>query len=71
MAYLAAKQSSPRPPSFRGSSTIAEWWATANWRSRASWAGRAYALSGDRVKAKNAYRKFIDLWKNADPDVPP
>jgi tetratricopeptide (TPR) repeat protein len=32
--------------------------------------GRAYALSGDRVKAKAAYHEFLDLWKNADPDTP-
>jgi tetratricopeptide (TPR) repeat protein len=32
--------------------------------------GRAYAMSGDSVKAKAAYEKFLTLWKNADPDVP-
>jgi eukaryotic-like serine/threonine-protein kinase len=32
--------------------------------------GRAYALSGDPVKAKSAYQDFFALWKNADPDVP-
>jgi eukaryotic-like serine/threonine-protein kinase len=32
--------------------------------------GRAYALSGDKDKAKTAYRDFFALWKNADPDVP-
>jgi hypothetical protein len=32
--------------------------------------GRAYALSGDRAKARMAYQDFFALWKNADPDVP-
>jgi eukaryotic-like serine/threonine-protein kinase len=31
---------------------------------------RAYALLGDSVKAKTAYQDFLQLWKNADPDVP-
>jgi eukaryotic-like serine/threonine-protein kinase len=31
---------------------------------------RAYALSGDTVKAKSAYQDFLGLWKDADPDVP-
>jgi len=31
---------------------------------------RAYALSGDKVKARNMYRDFLTLWKNADPDIP-
>ncbi len=32
--------------------------------------GRAYAISGDRVKAKTAYQDFFTLWKDADPDIP-
>ena len=32
--------------------------------------GRAYALAGDRVKAKSAYEDFLTLWKDADPDIP-
>jgi len=32
--------------------------------------GRAYALSGDKSKAKSAYQDFLTLWKDADPDVP-
>jgi predicted Zn-dependent protease len=31
---------------------------------------RAYALSGDKAKAKSAYHDFLTLWKNADPDIP-
>jgi len=31
---------------------------------------RAYALSGDTTKAKVAYRDFLTLWKDADPDIP-
>lgn len=32
--------------------------------------GRAFALSGDKGKAKAAYETFLALWKDADPDVP-
>ena len=32
--------------------------------------GRAYALSGDKIKAKSAYEDFFTLWKDADSDVP-
>jgi tetratricopeptide (TPR) repeat protein len=31
---------------------------------------RAYAVSGDTMKAKAAYQDFLTLWKDADPDVP-
>ena len=32
--------------------------------------GRAYAISGDTTKAKVAYKNFLALWKDADPDIP-
>jgi eukaryotic-like serine/threonine-protein kinase len=32
--------------------------------------GRAFALSGDKAKAKTAYQDFLTLWKDADSDVP-
>jgi tetratricopeptide (TPR) repeat protein len=31
---------------------------------------RAYVLQGDTVKAKTAYKDFLTLWKDADPDIP-
>ena len=31
---------------------------------------RAYALSGDTLKARSAYENFFALWKDADPDIP-
>jgi eukaryotic-like serine/threonine-protein kinase len=31
---------------------------------------RAQAMSGDKPAAKKSYVKFLDLWKDADPDVP-
>jgi tetratricopeptide (TPR) repeat protein len=31
--------------------------------------GRAYALSSDRENARGAYREFLALWKDADPDA--
>ena len=32
--------------------------------------GRAYALTGEKTKAKRAYQEFLTLWKDADPDIP-
>jgi len=32
--------------------------------------GRAYALQGDKAKARGAYQDFLALWKDADPDIP-
>jgi eukaryotic-like serine/threonine-protein kinase len=32
--------------------------------------GRAYALAGDKTKAKTAYQDFFALWKDADLDIP-
>jgi DNA-binding winged helix-turn-helix (wHTH) protein/tetratricopeptide (TPR) repeat protein len=32
--------------------------------------GRAYVLQGDTVRAKAAYKDFLTLWKDADPDIP-
>jgi eukaryotic-like serine/threonine-protein kinase len=32
--------------------------------------GRAYAMQGDTTKAKAAYKDFLALWKDADPDIP-
>jgi len=32
--------------------------------------GRAYALTGDKQKARAAYDDFLHLWKDADPSIP-
>ena len=32
--------------------------------------GRAFAMAGDSAKAKAAYKDFLTLWKDADPDIP-
>ncbi len=32
--------------------------------------GRAYTLTGDKIKAKAAYLDYLTLWKDADPDIP-
>jgi len=31
---------------------------------------RAYAISGDKAKARSAYQDFLSLWKDGDPDIP-
>jgi tetratricopeptide (TPR) repeat protein len=31
---------------------------------------RSYAVSGDMTKAKSAYQDFLNLWKDADADIP-
>jgi tetratricopeptide (TPR) repeat protein/predicted Ser/Thr protein kinase len=31
---------------------------------------RAYAMEGETAKARTAYKAFLTLWKNADPDIP-
>jgi eukaryotic-like serine/threonine-protein kinase len=32
--------------------------------------GRAYALTGDKAKARSAYQDFLALWKDADAGIP-
>jgi hypothetical protein len=32
--------------------------------------GRAFALAGDKQRAKAAYLDFLTLWKDADSDIP-
>jgi hypothetical protein len=32
--------------------------------------GRAHNMSGDKAKALAAYKDFLALWKDADPDIP-
>jgi tetratricopeptide (TPR) repeat protein len=34
-------------------------------------AGELYEAKGDRAKASQAYRRFVDLWKDADPALQP
>jgi hypothetical protein len=31
---------------------------------------RAYAMTDDTDKAHSAYKDFLTLWKDADPDIP-
>jgi predicted Zn-dependent protease len=31
---------------------------------------RSYALQGESAKARTAYSDFLNLWKDADPDIP-
>jgi eukaryotic-like serine/threonine-protein kinase len=32
--------------------------------------GRAYLLASEKDKARGAYKDFLTLWKDADPDIP-
>jgi hypothetical protein len=32
--------------------------------------GKIAARQGDKVRARENYRKFLDLWKDADPGLP-
>ena len=32
--------------------------------------GRAYALTGDSIRARSSYQEFFALWKDADSDLP-
>ncbi len=32
--------------------------------------GRAFALAGDKTKAKKSYQDFLTLWRDADRDIP-
>ena len=50
---------------YRGRVANAEWGALARLG-----LGRAYVLQGDIPRAKAAYRDFLTLWKDADPDLP-
>jgi len=70
-SYLAAHD---------GTAAAAEFQRTLSHRGTASWSieyplaqanlGRAYAIQGDPAKARVAYQDFLDLWKDADPDIP-
>ena len=70
-AYLAADQGSAAAAEFqklidhRGIT-----WSCATGALARLGLGRAYALAGDKTKADAAYRDFLALWKDADPDIP-
>jgi len=70
-AWLAARQDAKAAAEFqrildhRGIVLSDPIGALAHWQ-----LGRAFTLSGDKIKAKTAYQDFLTLWKEADPDIP-
>jgi tetratricopeptide (TPR) repeat protein len=70
-AYLAAKQGAPAAAEFR---RILEQRGVVINEPIGALAhlglARAYALQGDKAKARAAYKDFLALWKDADPDIP-
>ena len=38
---------------------------------RSSGSGELYEAKGDRAKAADRYRRFVELWKDADPELQP
>jgi eukaryotic-like serine/threonine-protein kinase len=71
VAYLAAKQSTAAAVEFQ--KLLDHWGIVGNSPTGAVThlqLGRAYALSGDKTKARNAYQDFLTVWKDADQDIP-
>ena len=71
LAYLQANRGQDAAREFQkildhpGIMDINNWGALAHLQ-----LGRAYAMAGDRAKAKAAYQDFLTLWKDADLDIP-
>jgi tetratricopeptide (TPR) repeat protein len=79
LAYLGTRRGTEAAAEFRkiADHKGANWasdWDHPNWGQfySLSWLemARAYALSGETAKAKQAYENLFALWKHADPDVP-
>jgi tetratricopeptide (TPR) repeat protein len=71
LAYLSAKQGTQSVDEFQKILTHRGIVQTEPIGSLAQLAlARAYALQGDAVKVKAAYRDFLGLWKDADYDIP-
>jgi DNA-binding winged helix-turn-helix (wHTH) protein/tetratricopeptide (TPR) repeat protein len=70
-AYLAAKQGTPAAAEFQ---KILDHPGVVRSEPIGALArlelGRAFALAGDKAKAKTAYQDFLAIWKDADPDIP-
>src|ERR1700728_3420440 len=70
-AYLAAKQGAAAAAEFQ---KILDYSGVVGNEPIAALAhlglARAYAQAGDSAKSKSAYRDFLALWKDAEPDIP-
>ena len=71
-AYLKANRANGGPlRSFRRYFRIPESLLATSWDALAHLElARALVSSGDIEGARSAYRDFLKLWKNADPDIP-
>ena len=71
MAYLREQHSADAANEFRkiiehrGVSPTSELYPLAN-----IGMGRALEMSGDHTGSRNSYEAFLNLWKDADPDIP-
>jgi tRNA A-37 threonylcarbamoyl transferase component Bud32/tetratricopeptide (TPR) repeat protein/TolB-like protein len=58
---------------FMNTPAVGRWTVTDNWN--LAWIskrlGELYEAKGNRAKAAAYYTKFVDLWKNADPELQP
>jgi eukaryotic-like serine/threonine-protein kinase len=79
LAYLRMKNGADAAAEFRKivDHKGANWgstWQHPNWGQYYSLSylgmARGFALAGDTAKAEKAFQDFLELWKNADPDIP-
>jgi len=71
VAYLHEKQGVEAAPEFQKIlDNRGGLWATPYMALAKLGLARSYVLTGDEAKARTAYQDFLNLWKDADPDIP-
>lgn len=69
-AYLRKRAGTEAAAEFQKILDHRGWDLSSNWYAPAHLGlARATALTGDRVKSRQAYQEFFALWKDADPDL--